>query len=101
MNVVGWRYKNSDGSSRAKYLLELKENDKLRLMREPDNPYDQYAIKVVYGDNLQIGYISMDYSKLISGYLDSNCEYDIPIFIKEIDKVYYNIKCEFKLIIVT
>ena len=97
INVAGWRYENSDGSSRIKYLLGLTDTDKLKLIREPDNSYDQYVIKVVYGNDLQIGYIPMDYSKLISGYLDANCKYDIPRYKIERGDVGYNISCGIKL----
>lgn len=98
INVVGFRYPNSDGSSRTKYLLQLTKDDKLKLIPEPENPYDKYAIKVVYGDNFQIGYIPREYSKLISEYLESNYHYDIPNFLLEKDDVGYWLKCGIRLI---
>lgn len=99
IHVVGIRYENSDGSSRIKYLLELTNNDKIKLVREPDNPYDENAIKVVYGNNLQIGYIPKEKSKLISDYLDSNYHYDIPNFSIERDDIGYRLRCGITLII--
>lgn len=95
--VAGIRYENSDGSSRIKYLLKLTKNDKIKLLREPDNPYTEYAIKVVYGNNLQIGYIPKEKSKLISDYLDSNYPYDIPNFSIERDEIGYRLRCSLKL----
>jgi hypothetical protein len=93
INVVGIRYENSDGSSRIKYLLNMKEGDTIRLVREPDNPYDEFAIKVVYGDNFQIGYLPRIYSKEISSFLDSNRNYKVPNFFIERSKIGYKIYC--------
>ena len=99
INVVGIPYENSDGSSRIKYLLALTKNDKLKLVREPDNQFDPYAIKVVYGNDFQIGYIPRERSKLISNYLKFNYEYDIPNFTVERSDIGYKLYCGFKLVI--
>lgn len=101
INVVGLRYPNSDGSSRTKYILELTKNDKLRLIPEPDNIYDPYAIKVVYGNNFQIGYIPREKSKLISEYLDAGYKYEIKNFSIERDDIGYGLHFGITLIIST
>lgn len=38
-------------------VLDLTEGDQLTLQREPDNPYDQWAIKVLF-NNIHIGYVA-------------------------------------------
>ncbi|WP_298366441.1 HIRAN domain-containing protein [uncultured Lutibacter sp.] len=98
--VAGSRYENSDGSSRIKYLLGLTNSDKLKLIREPDNPFDQYAIKVVYGNNFQIGYIPMEKSKIITEYLTQGYKYEIPKFSIIRADIGYRLSCEFKLIMI-
>ncbi len=97
--VAGIRYPNTDGSSRIEYVMKLNEEDELKLIRDPKNNFDQYAIKVVYGGGLQIGWVPKDYSKIIAGYLDSNIKYSIPFFSKTIVRDTYWVNCEFKLII--
>lgn len=97
INVVGIQYENKDGSSRKKYLLKLTNSDTIKLIREPDNPYDQNAIKLVYGDNFQIGYIPMDKSKIIAPYLDQEYEYNVESFQIEREDIGYKLSCGIKL----
>ncbi len=103
INVRGIRYDNSDGTSRIKYLLSLKDTDKIILIREPENAYDNYAVKVVYRENFQIGYVEREYSKLISTYLESGYDYDVKHFLIERSDIGYRLYCgisvEFKNII--
>lgn len=99
INVVGIWYPNSDGSCRMTYIMNWTKEDKLKLIREPNNIYDQYAIKIIYGDNKQIGYIPREKSKLISDYLDAgyNCEIkNLSILRDDFD---YGLHCGITLIV--
>ncbi|MCB0538955.1 MAG: HIRAN domain-containing protein [Bacteroidetes bacterium] len=93
VNVAGIRYENNDGTSRIRNLLNMQKDDTIILIREPDNPYDEYAIKVVYGNNFQIGYIPKTHSKLISNFLDSGRKYKVPFFLVERSEIGYYITC--------
>jgi len=96
--VAGSRYENKDGSSRIKYLLGLTNSDKLKLIREPRNQFDKFAVKVVYGNNYQIGYIPRRHSELVSNNLKEGFLYEIPNFSVRRDDIGYKLICEFKLI---
>lgn len=50
--VVGLRYED-----RLRYLAGLKAGDELLLVREPDNPFDPYAMAVHIASGQKIGYI--------------------------------------------
>lgn len=55
-------------------LEELSNGAKLKLRRERDNFYDQYAVEVYFKD-YKIGYISRKINEEVSYYLDLNTEY--------------------------
>lgn len=60
----------------------LKINDNLYLDREPNNKYDQYAIKVIYLNNnakYHIGYVPRYYSKELTKLLKEGIEYSAQI----------------------
>jgi len=60
---VGVTHKNKDGINRQKLIKELRPEERLILKREPDNPYDEYAIAVYNLSGQQLGYIpSGDYT---------------------------------------
>jgi hypothetical protein len=58
--VRGVSHENPDGTSRQKILPKCKKSEIVRLVREPDNPYDPFAIGVYREKGEQIGYISKD-----------------------------------------
>ena len=62
--VAGVSFNNKDGSSRQELLKEMKHDDPVLLEREPDNPYDSNAIRVVAQKGC-IGYIPRDLAKII------------------------------------
>ena len=63
---VGMHFRGGEASSIAANLTEESE---VRLEREPENPYDAYAIKVMLGD-FHLGYIERDKAAWISPLLD-------------------------------
>lgn len=73
LKVVGVTFKNDDGSSRADKIVEMSQNkDKvvIQLEREPQNPHDPNAIKVL-ADGKQIGYVGKDYSGILASMMDN------------------------------
>jgi len=79
INVVGVTYSNNDGSSRQNYISKMKLNDNIIIEKEPDNPYDSNAIKVLYGDGLQIGYLPMNKSELITSYINMGYKVSVSL----------------------
>lgn len=68
VQIVGIKYRGDEAYQRYK---ELMEGEKLLLVMEPDNPYDENAIKVLTQDGIHIGYLAKDYAKKLQSYLDS------------------------------
>jgi len=56
-NIAGVTYPNADGSDRQKILVQCRIGEHVRLVREPDNPFDRYAVRVMNDAGKQIGYI--------------------------------------------
>jgi hypothetical protein len=56
--VVGVSYLNADGSSRQAIIRRCQLGDAIRLLREPDNPEDPFAVQVVHPIHGQVGYLS-------------------------------------------
>jgi hypothetical protein len=59
--VVGIFYRGEDAEDEA---LGLKAGEKIKLVKEPHNKYDEYALKV-YSDNVWIGYVDHPNNKKI------------------------------------
>ena len=73
LKVVGVTFKNEDGSSRKDKIIEMsqyKDKAVIQLEREPQNPYDPNAIKVL-ADGKQIGYIGRDFSGILAPMMDN------------------------------
>lgn len=78
--VVGVTKCNDSGVLIQSLLPSLKEGDRLILIRDCDNQYDENAIKVyvsIEGRPQHIGYISASLAKNISPFLEENPKYDI------------------------
>lgn len=56
--VAGVTFLNDDGSSRQAALAEISRGDELKLVREPNNPQDKYAVAVFTAAGKQIGYVA-------------------------------------------
>jgi hypothetical protein len=61
---------------------QVREGDKLKLIREPDNAYDAHAI-AVYAYGRKLGYIPTEDNLLLSNMIDKN----IAIFEAEISYI--------------
>ena len=59
--VVGVTHKNADGSSRQRILKRMRreerDHERVDLEHEPENPYDENAVKVLNSDGEQLGYL--------------------------------------------
>lgn len=78
--VVGVTKNNADGTPIQSLLPHLKSGDRLILIRDYGNQYDENAIKVyasIDENPRHIGYISASLAKEISPFLDENPKYDI------------------------
>ena len=64
--VVGMHFR---GAEAKEYVSAMREGEVLTLEREPENPYDQNAIKV-FASGIWLGYIDRSAAAWISGWLD-------------------------------
>ncbi|MFJ7185579.1 HIRAN domain-containing protein [Lysinibacillus xylanilyticus] len=60
---------------RLKYIKQLSDGDELILEREPENPYDFFAIKVMDKQKNQVGYLRKDWATIISTKLEYGFKY--------------------------
>ena len=81
--IVGVTHRNSDGSSRQKILKRMQEEyyegDLLYLEAEPENPYDENAIKVMNAEDEQIGYLNRDLAKDLTKRMDNGEEFSVEL----------------------
>ena len=68
--IMGVTKQNENGQNIQEILSELSPYTTLSFQREPNNPYDQNAIKI-YADGVHIGYISAELAEKIAPQLDS------------------------------
>ena len=69
VHVAGEQYENYDGSSRQKAIKKCRTGQPVTLVREPDNEYDQNAIKVISSFG-QIGYVGRNNAEWLSRIID-------------------------------
>jgi len=69
--VVGMHFRGAEAKAAVESFTPPVE---LQLEREPDNPYDEFAIKVLYLDQ-HIGYLERTQACFISPQIDSGHEY--------------------------
>lgn len=69
--VVGVTHKNADGSSRQRILKRMRreerDHERVYLEHEPENPYDENAVKVLNTDCEQLGYLERSLAADIVG----------------------------------
>ncbi len=63
---------------------KLQKNDQLILKLEPDNEYDEFAIKIYNSNNEKLGYIPKKHSQVIANIMQKNKT--IYAIIKRVDK---------------
>lgn len=56
-SIVGVTKQNGDGSDRQALLAQCRPGTALQLVREPSNPYDQWAVAVYNSTCQQLGYL--------------------------------------------
>lgn len=83
LKVVGVMFKNEGtGESRKEIIKELSNKDKddisVKLEREPNNKFDQNAVKVI-ADGKQIGYIGKEFAAIIAPLMDEYEEFEAKV----------------------
>lgn len=69
LHIHSYQYK--DGSDAFYEIIDqLKPGTELRLYREPDNPYDKWAIRVYTQDDIDLGFISRYKNETIARLMD-------------------------------
>ncbi len=63
---------------RQEIVRSLKIGDELSLVREPQNPYDEYAIRVQYGE-LPLGFLRRELARELAPCLDGGRTYRVEI----------------------
>jgi HIRAN domain len=71
-SIVGMKFHNAE-----KFLGSQRAGEYLRLIREPDNPHDPFAIKVLVGERT-VGYVKATEAKLLANEMDSYHQTEIP-----------------------
>ena len=79
LNVAGVTYSNNDGSSRKAILNRCSVGENLKLLREPNNPYDKNAVAVTRHNGEQLGYLPREAAKQVSQLLDNGCSHRVEI----------------------
>lgn len=73
--VVGTRYEGRD----QVIADHARVGDRVYLVREPSNPYDRNAVKVLCSNGMQIGYIPREHASYLAPVLDAGCKQRIEI----------------------
>ncbi len=60
VSIKGVSYKNTDGSSRQRYIKTLQIGEKMNLLAEPMHHFDRWAVAVFTTSGKQIGYLPSD-----------------------------------------
>jgi hypothetical protein len=82
-HIAGTRHKSSDGRARRYYVKRLKPGEKLILEREPDNPKDRNAVKILNKERKLLGYVPRTAAREIAGYIDKGEK--AAAVVKEVD----------------
>ena len=77
--IVGVKHKNPDGTSRQKILSHCQVGEQLFLIRDPDNPVDENAVKICREDGTQIGFLSEFRAAQVAPVLDRGFVYAVTI----------------------
>ena len=65
--------------------------ERVELIREPDNPYDEYAIRIDTAEGCKIGYIPRMYNRIIARLMDAGFELFGKIRVNELNDSYRHI----------
>mgnify|MGYP001075626387 CR=1 FL=1 len=83
---------------RKSNVKNLKIGDSLKLVRQPDNPYDANAILVLTEDNEEIGFVAKDWASIFSFKIDHGFTYKVTVKGIEEKVVKIKVKAEEKSI---
>jgi len=72
--VVGMHFREKEGVSAKAIVSNFIPPVDLDIKREPENPFDSFAIKVIY-EGQHIGYIEARQAMFISPWIDEGVEY--------------------------
>lgn len=72
--------------NRLKTIKELSEGDNLKLVREPENIYDNNAIRVYTTDDREIGFVAKDWASIFAYKIDIGFTYEANLVKTEIEK---------------
>ena len=64
---------------RRKYVEKIEKNDTVQLIREKNNPYDPYAIKVLDINNNHIGYVATVWAYIYASKMDIGMTYEAVV----------------------
>jgi len=73
--IAGVTFKNKDGSSRQRLLRKSDPNELLLMKREPENPVDENAIKLVKPKGKQLGYIPSKNAETLAPQMDNGAKF--------------------------
>lgn len=74
VTIVGMHFRELEGVPAKAIVANLFPPVELQFQREPDNEYDEYAIKVFF-NNQHIGYVESKSACFIAPYLDDGLDY--------------------------
>jgi hypothetical protein len=60
VGVTGESQVNNDGTSRQELIKRLRAGDQVKLIPDPTNPHDRWAVRVLTDDGQQIGWLPSD-----------------------------------------
>lgn len=81
-SLAGVSHRNPDGSQRQRIIRACRAGERLTLVREPDNEYDEFAIAVYSVSGRQIGYVKTELAERLCEQLDDGC--GVAMYVKEV-----------------
>lgn len=77
--IVGVTAVNPDGVSRQSVVKSLRIGQKLHLQREPRNPHDAEAIKVITSERVVVGYIHGRMANNLAPVIDAGYRFSVVV----------------------
>jgi len=78
--------------NRRQHINALEKGEEIFLLREPNNPYDSYAIKVMNKEGKDLGYIKKEWAAIFSWKMDFGFKYKSVVHSNEIKGSSFQIK---------
>ena len=77
--IAGTIQKNADGTSRQEILKKCSVGQSLELVRERNNPYDIYAVRLYSAPTEQVGYVTQNASGEVGELVDEGQKVEVII----------------------